>query len=94
MTKDGQEKVEPVPRAQLLAEWLLQQEKAMTNALVATYKNVRTITNVEDDLLSTGIPNEKIKIDKEHRKIRVMVPDATRAEVLEILNRHEPAEVH
>ncbi len=66
----------------------------MTNALVATYKNVRTITNVEDDLLSTGIPNEKIKIDREHRKVRVMVPDATRAEVLEILNRHEPSEVH
>ena len=66
----------------------------MTDALVATYKNVRTITNVEDDLLSTGIPNEKIKIDREHRKVRVMVPDATRAEVLEILNRHEPSEVH
>ena len=66
----------------------------MTNALVATYKNVRTITNVEDDLLSTGIPNEKIKIDREYRKVRVMVPDATRAEVLEILNRHEPSEVH
>jgi hypothetical protein len=79
---------------QLLAEWLSQEEETMAEALVATYKDVRTITNVEDDLLSTGIPNEKIKIDKEHRKIRVMVPDATRAEVLEILNRHEPAEVH
>ena len=48
----------------------------MAEALVATFKDVRTI------------------IDKEHRKIRVMVPDATRAEVLEILKRHEPAEVH
>lgn len=94
MTKDRQEKVEPVRHAQALAERLLRQEKAMTEALVATYKDVRTITNVEDDLLSTGIPNEKIKVDKEHRKIRVMVPDATRAEVLEILNRHKPAEVH
>jgi hypothetical protein len=66
----------------------------MTNAVVATYKNVRAITNVEEDLLATGIPNEKIKIDKEHRKIRVMVPDITRSEILEILNRHDPAEVH
>jgi hypothetical protein len=66
----------------------------MTAALVATYKNVRVITNVEDDLLSTGIPNEKIKIDREHRKVRVMVPDATKAEVMEILNRHEPTEIH
>jgi hypothetical protein len=89
-----QEKIGPGRNAQSLAEWLLRQEKAMTDALVATFKNVRTITNVEDDLLSTGIPSEKIKVDREHRKIRVMVPDATRAEVLEILNRHEPAEVH
>jgi hypothetical protein len=66
----------------------------MTTALVASYKNVRAITNVEDDLLATGIPNEKIKIDKEHRKIRVMVPDATKAEIMEILNRHEPTEIH
>ena len=66
----------------------------MTQAVVATYKNVRAITNVEDDLLATGIPNEKIKIDMEHRKIRVFVPDDTRSEVMEILNRHMPAEVH
>ena len=68
--------------------------KTVTHAVVATYKNVRTITNVEDDLIATGIPSEKIKIDREHRKVRVMVPDVTRSEILEILNRHDPAEVH
>ena len=66
----------------------------MTQAVVATYTNVRAMANVEEDLLATGIPNEKIKIDKEHRKIRVMVPDVTRNEIIEILNRHDPAEVH
>jgi hypothetical protein len=66
----------------------------MTLAVVATYKNVRAITNVEDDLLATGIPNEKIKIDREHRKIRVMSPEVTSSEILEILNRHDPAEIH
>ncbi|HSN52378.1 MAG TPA: hypothetical protein VLS87_07590 [Woeseiaceae bacterium] len=66
----------------------------MTAAVVATYKDVKTVRNVEDDLLSTGIPNEKIKVDKESRKIRVMVPEATRPEIMEILNRHEPAEIH
>jgi hypothetical protein len=66
----------------------------MTQAVVATYKNVRAMANVEEDLLATGIPNEKIKIDKEHRKIRVMVPNATKREIIEILNRHDPAEVH
>ena len=66
----------------------------MTQAVVATYKNVRAIANVEDDLLATGIPNEIIKIDREHRKIRVMAPDATKSEIMEILNRHDPTEVH
>jgi hypothetical protein len=66
----------------------------MTEAVVATYKDVKSIMNVEEDLLATGIPNEKIKVDKEHRKIRVFTPDATKAEVLEILNRHMPAEIH
>ena len=66
----------------------------MTEAVVATFKDVKSIMNVEEDLLATGIPNEKIKIDKEHRKIRVFTPDATKAEVLEILKRHMPTEVH
>ncbi len=66
----------------------------MTQAVVATYKNVRAMANVEEDLLATGIPNEKIKIDKEQWKIRVMVPNATKREIIEILNRHDPAEVH
>jgi len=66
----------------------------MADAVVATYKDVKTITNVEDDLLSIGIPNEKIKIDKDRMKIRVMTPDATKSEIMEILNRHAPSEVH
>ena len=66
----------------------------MTGAVVATYKDFKTVRNVEDDLLSTGIPSEKIKIDRDHRKIRVMVPETTRSEIMEILNRHEPAEIH
>ena len=66
----------------------------MTEAVVATYKDVKSIMNVEEDLLATGIPNEKIKVDKEHRKIRVFTPVETKSEVLEILNRHMPSEVH
>jgi hypothetical protein len=66
----------------------------MTTAVVATYKDAETIWNVKDDLISTGIPTDAIKIDKEHIKIRVMVPDETKPEIVEILNRHEPAEIH
>lgn len=66
----------------------------MTGAIVATYKDLKTVGNVEDDLISTGIPNEKIKVDRDHFKVRVMVPETTRSEIMEILNRHAPAEIH
>ena len=63
-------------------------------AVVASYKDAVTIMNVRDDLLATGIPGDTIKVDKDHLKIRVMVPDQTKAEIVEILNRHEPKEIH
>ena len=66
----------------------------MTEAVVATYNDVTTVRNVEDDLRSTGIPMEEIRIDKDNFKIRVTIPNVTKAEVLEILNRHRPTEVH
>ena len=66
----------------------------MTAAVVATYKDARTIGNVKDDLISTGMTSEAIKIDKEHTKVRVMVPNQTKAEIMEILNRHAPTEIH
>lgn len=66
----------------------------MTEAVVATYKDVTALRNVEDDLRSTGIPMEEIRIDRDHLKVRVTIPNVTKAEVLEILTRHEPAEVH
>ena len=63
-------------------------------AVVASFKDAVTIMNVKDDLLSTGIPDDTIKIDKKHLKIRVMVPEQTEDEIIEILKRHEPAEIH
>ena len=66
----------------------------MTEAVVATYNDANTLRNVEDDLRATGIPMEDFRLDKDHFKVRVMIPGATKAEVLEILNRHNPTEVH
>jgi hypothetical protein len=66
----------------------------MTQAVVATYNDVTTVRNVEDDLRSTGIPMETIRVDNDNFKVRVTIPDATKAEVLEILKRHKPTEVH
>ena len=66
----------------------------MTEAVVATYNDVTAVRNVEDDLRSTGIPMDEIRVDKDNFKIRVTIPNVTKAEVLEILNRHRPTEVH
>lgn len=66
----------------------------MTDAVVATYNDVATVKNVEDDLRSTGIPMDEIRVDNDHFKVRVTIPHATKAEVLEILERHKPTEVH
>ena len=63
-------------------------------AIVASYKDAKTIMNVRDDLISTGIPDEKIKVDKDFCKVRVMVAERTKPEIIEILNRHEPSEIH
>lgn len=66
----------------------------MTEAVVATYSDVDTVKNVEDDLRSTGIPMEKIRVDNDNFKVRVTVPGATKPEVIEILKRHKPTEIH
>jgi hypothetical protein len=66
----------------------------MTNTVTATFKDSKTITNVKDDLRSIGIPIEKIKIDKDNARVRVTVPEATKAEIMEVLNRHKPSEIH
>ena len=66
----------------------------MTEAVVASYNDVTTVRNVEDDLRATGIPMEEIRVDNDNFRVRVTIPGTTKAEVLEILNRHKPAEVH
>lgn len=66
----------------------------MTEAVVATYNDVTAVRNVEDDLRSTGIPMDEIHVDRDHFRVRVTIPNVTKAEVLEILKRHKPAEVH
>ena len=61
--------------------------------VVASYGDEIAIKNVEDDLRALGIPSEKIFVDREHRRIRVRTPEATQAEIMEVLKRHEPVEL-
>ncbi len=65
----------------------------MTKIVTAVYASKEALTNVRDDLVSTGIPQEKIRTDKEKRQVQVMSPDIDSAEIVEILNRHKPTQL-
>ncbi|MCB1855570.1 MAG: hypothetical protein H6988_04590 [Pseudomonadales bacterium] len=65
----------------------------MTRIVTAIYATEDTLVNVRDDLVSTGIPQEKIRIDREKRQVQVMSPDVTEDEIVEILERHEPTQL-
>jgi len=70
-----------------------QDDKTMTRIVTAIYATEDTLVNVRDDLVSTGIPQEKIRIDREKRQVQVMSPDVTEDEIVEILERHEPTQL-
>lgn len=63
----------------------------MTKTISARYTSPATITNVYDDLVSTGIPREKIHAEPEQLLIKVISPDSTAPEIVEILRRHRPS---
>jgi len=65
----------------------------MTKIVTAIYASEETLVNVRDDLVSTGIPQEKIRINKDKRQVQVMSPDVTEKEIIEILQRHDPTQL-
>lgn len=65
----------------------------MTRKIKATYGSPETVDNVLDDLLSTGIPREKIFTDKEENRVEVFIPETSTPEIDEILRRHHPEKV-
>ena len=60
----------------------------MSSTVTGTFESIDQARNVEDDLLASGIPSESIYIDEPAKAIRVLMPEATRATVVEILERH------
>ena len=66
----------------------------MIDSVVVIYPDVTAVKNVEEDLRSTGIPSEEIRVDNDQFKVLVTVPNTTRPEMLEILKRRNPTEVH
>lgn len=66
---------------------------AMTEIITAVYATTDTLENVRNDLVSTGIPQEEIRVSQDKCQVQVMAPDTADAEIEEILNRHAPIEV-
>jgi len=66
----------------------------MAEIITAVYESHDTLANVRNDLVSVGIPQEKIRVNSEKNQIQVMAPEVSDAEIREILERHQPKEIH
>ncbi|MDT8404715.1 hypothetical protein [Sulfuriflexus sp.] len=64
----------------------------MTETVTRTYDSAEKAQNAREDLVASGIPQEKIYIEEATYQIKVMIPAATKAEIVEILNRHLPTQ--
>ena len=66
----------------------------MAEIITAIYGSADTLDNVRDDLISVGIPQEKIRVNPAKKQVQVMGPATAEAEYREILERHLPIEIH
>lgn len=66
----------------------------MTKTVTGDFATEDAMKNAMDDLVSTGIPREKVFMDTEHMQLKVIIPAATESEVNEILKRHQPTRLH
>lgn len=68
----------------------------MNKMLIATFDSEDNLKSAENDLLTAtiaGFPREKILVNKEKKEIKVIIPATTKAEVLRMLNEHNPRAV-
>jgi hypothetical protein len=65
----------------------------MSKTVTGVFDSIDKARNAKDDLVSTGIPREKVYLDNETNQVKVITPAETEAEILEVLNRHEPTQV-
>jgi hypothetical protein len=66
----------------------------MYKTITATYVDKTALINVADELINKDIPRENFFIDEEKSQVKVMMPEYTEPEIIDILNRHKPTEVH
>lgn len=65
----------------------------MNVTVSGTYESADAARNVEEQLVAYGIPQENIFVDEDARQIKVTTPEATKPEIVAILNQHKPTRV-
>lgn len=60
----------------------------MATTVSGNYSSDEQLRNVRDDLLASGITDEKVRVDEQARRITVLMPDSTARTAIEILERH------
>ncbi len=53
----------------------------MAEIITAVYASTDTLKNVRDDLVSVGIPQEKIRVNEDKKQVQVMGPETAEAEI-------------
>lgn len=66
----------------------------MYKTITATYTDKIALKNVADELVNKDIPRENFFIDEKVSQVKVMMPESAEPEIMDILNRHGPTEIH
>ncbi len=61
----------------------------MNKTLNGHYETADQARNTQEDLVATGIPQDKIYVDKDNQTIKVMIPAEEEREIREIFDRHD-----
>lgn len=65
----------------------------MIKTITGNYSSSGQIKNALEDLIASGIPSEKLYADDELKQLKVLAHSEIEAEIVEILNRHDPVGV-
>jgi hypothetical protein len=55
-----------------------------------SYGSLDALKNAVDDLIGVGIPQEQFHVIKDDLQLKVITPEASEAEIRELLGRHSP----
>jgi hypothetical protein len=65
----------------------------MPKTLTGKYGSAAAAVNAHEDLVHTGLPSEKVFLDRDKAEVKAIAADGNEREIREILDRHQPSEV-